>query len=52
MCSFFFTEKKVKYLSECQLLGCVGVPVELAVVDAANPLPEAPLTVPVGVTEG
>ena len=42
----------IRYLSECQLLWCVRVPVELAVVDAAYSLSEAPLSPPVGLTEG
>ena len=32
------------YLSERKLFWCVGVPVELSVVDAANPFSEAPLS--------
>ena len=39
-------------LPEGELPGRVWIPVELAVVDAADPLPEAPLGGPVGVSHG
>ena len=40
------------YLSEGKLFWCVRVPVELSIVDAANPFSEAPLSPPVGIGKG